>query len=99
VVDVDHKGSDLVSELRGAINEACGRSERVIAAILALQNAGQGVRIEIDTALLNAEVPAARSPAREAQTDSGGVLMLDANDLLYLRDLKISVEIGVASSE
>jgi hypothetical protein len=27
------------------------------------------------------------------------VLMLDANDLLFLRDLKISVEIGAASSE
>jgi hypothetical protein len=84
----------MLFELRYAMDEAFGQSERVIAAIVALQNAGQGVKIAIDTALVDAGVPSAPSPAREAQPDSVGVLMLDANDMLFLRDLKISVEIS-----
>jgi hypothetical protein len=52
---VDQRHSNLLSELRYATDEAFGKSERVIAAI-----------------------------------------MLDANDMLFLRDLKISVGMGAA---
>lgn len=76
------------------MDEAFGRSERVVAAIVALQHAGQAVKIAIHTTLEDIRVPAARFFAEEA--DSGGMLTLDATDMLFLRDLKISVESGVA---
>jgi len=72
------------------MDEAFGKSERVIAAIVALQHAGQAVKIAIHAALEDIRVPAARFLAEEA--DSGGRLTLNATDILFLRDLKISVE-------
>ena len=78
------------------MDEAFGRSERVIAAIAALQQVGQAVQIAIDIAILDLPVPAARFPAKEGYLDSGGPLRLNATDMLFLRDLKISVETGVS---
>jgi hypothetical protein len=84
---MDTRHSNLLSELRYAIDEAFGTSERVRAAIMALERAGQGVKIAIDTTLV---------PATTRRSDCRGVLMLDANDMLFLRDLKISVGIRTA---
>jgi hypothetical protein len=78
------------------MDEAFGKSERVIAAIVALQCAGQAVKIAIHTALEDIRVPTASSPAKEGLSDSGAMLTLNATDILFLRDLKISVETGVA---
>ena len=78
------------------MDEAFGKSERVIAAIVALHYAGQAVKIAIHTALEDIRVPTAGSPAKEGLSDSGGMLTLNATDMLFLRDLKISVETGVA---
>jgi hypothetical protein len=86
----------MLSELRYAMDEAFGNSERVIAAIVDLQRAGQGVKIAIHTALVDIQVPSARFPAKEWLPDSGGLLTLNSTDMLFLRDLKISTEIGVA---
>jgi hypothetical protein len=91
---VDQRHSDLLSELRYAMDEAFGKSERVIASIVAIQHAGQAVKIAIHTAFEDIRAPAARFLAEEA--DSGGMLTLNATDLVFLRDLKISVETGVA---
>jgi hypothetical protein len=44
---VDQRHSDLLWELRYAMDEAFGKSERVIAAIVALQNAGQGFKMPV----------------------------------------------------
>jgi hypothetical protein len=78
------------------MDEAFGKSERVIAAIVALERAGQGVKIAIHAALVDIGIPTARSPATMELSDCRGVLMLNANDMLFLQDLKISVGIGVA---
>ena len=78
------------------MDEAFGKSERVIASIAALQHVGQAVKIAIDIATVDFLVPAARFPGQEGHLDSGGLLRLNATDMLFLRDLKISVEIGVA---
>jgi hypothetical protein len=75
------------------MDEAFGKSQRVIAAIVALQHAGQAVKIAIHTAVEDIPAPAARFLDEEA--DSGGMLTLNATDVLFLRDLKISVETGV----
>ena len=75
------------------MDEAFGKSERVIEAIVALQHAGQAVKIAIHTALEDIRVPAALFPE---EANSGGMLTLSATDMLFLRDLKISVETGVA---
>jgi hypothetical protein len=96
---VYQKHSNLLWELRSAMDEAFGTSERVIAAIVAIHQAGQGVRIEIDATVLDGAVTLARESAREAHLDSGGVLVLDANDMLFLRDLRIRVETDEASSD
>jgi hypothetical protein len=61
-----------------------------------LQHAGQGVKIAIHTAPEYIRVPTARLAAEERHSDSSGLLRLNATDMLFLRDLKISVEIGVA---
>lgn len=90
---MDQRHSDLLSELRYAMDEAFGKSERVIAAIVALQHAGQAVKIAIHTALEDIRLPPALF-AEEA--DSRGMLTLNATDMLFLRDLKISVETRVA---
>ena len=76
------------------MDEAFGKSERVIGAIVALQRAGQGVKIAIATALVDIPVPAAHSPTTEGHSIFGGQLMLNATDMLFLRGLKISVESG-----
>jgi len=76
------------------MDDAFGKSERVIAAIVALRQAGQGVRIAIETSLADIGVPTLRFPGTMGRLDCGGVLMLDANDLLFLQDLRISAEIG-----
>jgi hypothetical protein len=76
------------------MDEAFGKSERVIAAIVALQNAGQAVKIAIHTAPEDMRVPAACLVVEE--TDPRGMLTLNATDMLFRRDLKISVESGVA---
>jgi hypothetical protein len=91
---MDQRHSDLLMELRYAMDEAFGKSERVLEAIVALQHAGQAVKIAIHTAIEDIRVPAARFLADEA--NSGGTLTLNASDMLFLRDLKISVETGVA---
>jgi hypothetical protein len=96
---MDQRHADLLWELRYAIDEAFGKSERVIAAIVALQRAGQGVKIAIDTALVDIPVPVTRIPCTEGQSSFGGKLMLGAADILFLRDMKISVEIGVNEAE
>lgn len=93
---MDQSNSDLLSELRCAMDEAFGKSERVIGAIVALQRAGQGVKIAIATALVDIPVPAAHSPTTEGHSIFGGQLMLNATDMLFLRGLKISVESGSA---
>jgi hypothetical protein len=77
------------------MDEAFVKSERVIAAIMALQRAGQGVKIAIDTALVDIGVPTAPFPATLGRSHSGA-LILDANDMLFLQDLKISIGTGVA---
>ena len=83
--DMDQSYLDMLSELRYAMDEAFGKSDRVIAAIVALQRAGKGVKIAIDTALIDIPVSVERSSA-------GGLLILNAFDMRFLRDLKISVE-------
>ena len=93
---MDQRHSDLLSELRYAMDEAFGKSERVIAAIMALQRTGKGVKIAIDTALVDIPVPVAHSPAKEGRSYPGGLLILNASDMRFLRDLKISVETAVA---
>jgi hypothetical protein len=83
---VDQKYRDLLSELRYAIDKACGQSERVIAAIVALQQAGQGVVISIETALVDRGVPSGPSPVvARGQPACGGLLVLNATDKLFLR--------------
>jgi hypothetical protein len=82
---MDQRHSDLLLELRYAMDEAFGKSERVISAIMALQRSGKGVKIAIDTALVDIPVSVERSSA-------GGLLILNAFDMRFLRDLKISVE-------
>jgi hypothetical protein len=71
-----------------------GKIDNSAADDLALQRAGQAVKIAIHTALEDIQVPAARFLAEEA--DSGGMLTLNATDMLFLRNLKISVETDVA---
>ena len=78
------------------MDEAFGKSERVIASIVALQHAGQAVKIAIHTALEDIRVPADRFLAEDERSEFGGLLMLNATDMLFLRNLKISVETGVA---
>jgi hypothetical protein len=78
------------------MDEALGKSERLMAAIAAPQHAGQGVKIAIHTALEDIRVPTACCPAEERHSDSTGLLRLNATDMLFLRALKISVEIGAA---
>ena len=90
---MDHRYSNLLSELRYAMDEAFGKSERVSAAIMAVQHAGKGVEIAIHAALV--DLPQAGSPANEGHTESRGMLTLNATDMLFLRALKISVETGV----
>jgi hypothetical protein len=92
---MDQRHSNLLSELRYAMDEAFGKSERVMAAIVALHRAGRGVKIAIDTALVDIGVPTAPFPATMGRPHSGA-LMLDANDMLFLQDLKISIGTGVA---
>jgi len=92
---MDQRHSYLLSELRYAIAEAFGKSEHVTAAIVGLQRAGQAVKIAIDTVLVALPVHAACSHATEAHSSFGGQLILSETDVLFLRDLKISVEIGV----
>jgi hypothetical protein len=94
--DMDQSYLDMLSELRYAMDEAFGKSDRVIAAIVALQRAGKGVKIAIDTALVDIPVPGAHSPSTEDHSILGGQLILNATDLLFLRGLKISVESGSA---
>jgi hypothetical protein len=89
---MDQRHSDLLLELRHAMDEAFGKSERVISAIMALQRSGKGVKIAIDTALVDIPVSVERSPAKEGPSYPGGMLILNAFDMLFLRDLKISVE-------
>ena len=93
---MDQNHSDMPLELRSAMDEAFGRSARVTAAIVTLQGAGQGVKIAIDTALVDIPVSAAHFPSTEGHSSFGGQLMLNAADMLFLRDLKISVESGSA---
>jgi hypothetical protein len=78
------------------MDEAFGKSDRVIAAIVALQRAGKGIKIAIDTALVDIPVPAVHFPRTEDHSIFGGQLILNATDLLFLRGLKISVESGSA---
>ncbi len=78
------------------MDEAFGKSERVMAAIVALRHAGQGVEIAIQAALIDLRVCPACSPANQGHSDPRGTLTLNATDLLFLRDLKITVETGVA---
>jgi hypothetical protein len=49
---MDQRHSYLLSELRYAIDESSRTSEPVLAAIGVLQRAGQGVKIPIDTGLV-----------------------------------------------
>jgi hypothetical protein len=93
---MDQSHLDMLLELRCAMDEAFGKSERVIAAIVALQRAGQGVKIAIDTALVDIPVPAVYFPSTEGHSIVGGQLILNATDMLFLRCLKISVESGSA---
>jgi hypothetical protein len=93
---MDQSKSDMLLELRYAMDEAFGKSDRVIAAIVALQRAGKGVKIAIDTALVDIPVPAVHFPRTEGHSVFGGQLILNATDLLFLRGLKISVESGSA---
>jgi hypothetical protein len=93
---VDQRHSDLLSELRCAMGEALGKSKRVIVAIIALQHAGQDVKISIDASLTDIGFPGGSSLAITRHSDSDGLLTLNATDMLFLRDLRISVEIGTA---
>src|SRR6202034_826751 len=79
--DMDQSQSDMLWELRYAMDEAFGKSGRVIAAIVALQRAGQGVKIAIDAALVDTPVPAAHFPRTEGHSIFGGQLMLSATDM------------------
>jgi hypothetical protein len=78
------------------MDEALGKSRRVIAAIMALQHAGHCFNITVDTTLTDIGIPGASSPATTRHSYSEGLLTLNAADMLFLRDLKISVEIGTA---
>jgi hypothetical protein len=90
---MDQKISELLWELKCAIDQALWNSDRISATIAALKHAGQGVQIAIDAALVDYAVPAASSPVGvRGQPGSGGLLELSATDLLFLRALKISVE-------
>jgi hypothetical protein len=61
-----------------------------------LEHSGRGVQIAIHADVVDRELPSAGSPiVLQSQPDSSGLLMLNATDMLFLRDLKISVEAGV----
>jgi hypothetical protein len=49
--------SDLVWELREAIDEGLWKSSRVTAAIVALEQAGQHVQMAVDAALMPKKIP------------------------------------------
>jgi hypothetical protein len=93
---MDQKLSELLSELKDAINEALWKSERVAAAMALLEQEGLDVQIAIDAALVDGVLPALNSPvAAQGETDAPVQLMLDATDVRFLRKLKISVETGI----
>jgi len=87
------KLSDQLWELRYAIDEALSNSERITAAIAALEHPGRDVEFVIDLALVDHSGPAARP---QVVTQGQGMLMLNATDILFLKALKISAETGVA---
>jgi hypothetical protein len=87
---MDKKLSDLLGELGKAINEAVWKSERIAAALAALEEAGQDIDIEIDAALVDGEVGGEASPiVIEGPSESDGLLTLNATDIQFLRALRI----------
>jgi len=89
--------SELLWELKSAIGQALWSSERIRAAIAALEHTGRDVQVAFDAALVDPWRPAASSPiVTQLQPDSGGLLRLNATDLLFLQALKISAGTGAA---
>lgn len=93
---MDEKLSDLLVELKEAINDALLHSERVAKAMAALEREGRDVQIAIDAALIEGEVPTEGSPATaDRSADSMGQLTLNWSDIVFLHKLKISIEATV----
>jgi hypothetical protein len=87
---MDQKLADLLGELGKAINEAVWKSERIAAALAALEEAGQDIDIEIDAALVDGGVGGEVSPmVIEGPSESNGLLTLNATDIQFLRTLRI----------
>jgi hypothetical protein len=90
---MDEQLSDLLGELRDAVNEALLNSERIKAAVAALEQAGRDVQIAIDAVLVDDETPVKEVPVAAAdQPVSSGRLKLSATDNLFLHTLRISAE-------
>ena len=93
---MDQKLSGLLGELGDAISEAVWKSERIAAAMAALLQAGQDVQVAIDAAVVDGEGEGTASPiVLQGQSESDGLLMLNATDTLFLRTLRIDGEAGV----
>jgi hypothetical protein len=87
---MDKKLSDLLGELGKAISEAVWKSDRIAAALAALEEAGQDIDIEIDAALVDGGVEGEASPlVIEGPSKSDGLLTLNATDIQFLRALRI----------
>jgi hypothetical protein len=87
------KLSEQLLELKYAIDEAIWNSQRIAAAIAVLKHPGRRVEIAIDAALVDdGELLAAPSRNAEQESDTRGLLVLDATDMLFLKTLRISLE-------
>lgn len=90
---MDKTLSDLLEELREAVNEALLNSERIKAAVAALEHVGQDVQIAIDAVLVDGDVPVKDASVGAGDPPvSSGRLKLSATDTLFLHTLRISAE-------
>jgi hypothetical protein len=88
---MDQHLSDLLWELREAINEAVLNSERLAKAMAALERDGRDARIAMDISLVDDGLPQ-ESRQTVSPADSEVRLTLNSFDMLFLRTLRISVE-------
>ena len=93
---MDQKLSNLLGELGEAISETMWESERIAAAIAALEQAGHDIQIKIDATLVDDEVEGEASPiVIQGPSESDGLLTLNATGIRFLRTLRIDGETGV----
>jgi|HubBroStandDraft_1064217.scaffolds.fasta_scaffold438811_1 hypothetical protein len=83
---MDEELSEQLLDLRNALMEAVGNSERATKAIAILKESGREVQIAIDVMLVDGE------PQQEGQTDSTDAMLFGPTDRVFLHTLKISGE-------